>query len=94
MCLPKTQSTIAPANYTLAGEDRDMSNVKPEMYHLDACSQGAAALIRRYKDGHLSFCMSRTRGPARSTGRAIKYLDPWPTSSHRRRQMLAMLLGG
>ena len=27
-----------------------MSNLKPEMYHVDACSQAAASLIERYKD--------------------------------------------
>lgn len=46
------QNSQAPffANITLNGEDRPMSTLRPEMYHIDACSHAAASLINRYPD--------------------------------------------
>ena len=53
------QNSAGPfaANMTLDGKDREMSNVRAEMYHVDGCSKAAASMIERYKDRPF-FCTS------------------------------------
>lgn len=38
------------ANITLDGKDRPMGDLPPGTYHIDACSQAAAAIIERYRE--------------------------------------------
>ena len=38
------------ANITLDGQDRAMGNLPPELYHVDACSRAATAVIERYQN--------------------------------------------
>jgi uncharacterized sulfatase len=87
------QNSQAPfsANITLDGQDREMSNVRPEMYHVDGCSQAAASLIARYKDQPL-FLYVAYRAPHVPLDAPPKYLKRFPGKmAERRRQALAML---
>ncbi len=79
------------ANVTLDGKDRKMSNVRAEMYHVDACSKAAASIIERYKDEPL-FLYIAYRAPHVPLDATQKYLDRFPGEMpERRRQALAML---
>lgn len=79
------------ANITLDGEDREMSNLPPEMYHVDGCSRAAASLIERYKDDPF-FLYIAYRAPHVPLDATKKYLDRFPGKMpERRRQALAML---
>ena len=79
------------ANITLAGEDRDMGNLPPEMYHVDGCSKAAASVIERYKDDPF-FLYVAYRAPHVPLDAPRKYLDRFPGKMpERRRQALAML---
>lgn len=79
------------ANMTLDGEDREMSNVPAEMYHIDGCSKAAASLIGRYKDEPL-FLYVAYRAPHVPLDAPKKYLARFPGEMpERRRQALAML---
>lgn len=87
------QNSQAPffANITLNGEDRPMSTLRPEMYHIDACSHAAASLINRYPDKPL-FLYIAYRAPHVPLDAPQHYLDRFPGEMpHRRRQALAML---
>ena len=87
------QNSGAPfhANLTLHGDDREMSVLKPEMYHIDACSQAAASVIQRYKDSPF-FLYIAYRAPHVPLDAPQKYLDRFPGEMpQRRRQALAML---
>ena len=63
------------ANITLDGQDREMSNLPPEMYHVDGCSRAAASLIERYKDSPF-FLYVAYRAPHVPLGRAKKIPGP------------------
>ncbi len=79
------------ANITLYGEDREMATARAEMYHIDGCSQAAASLIDRYKDGPF-FLYVAYRAPHVPLDAPKKYLDRFPGKMpERRRQALAML---
>jgi arylsulfatase A-like enzyme len=79
------------ANITLDGQDLPMGNVKPEMYHIDACSRAAASLIDRYKNDPF-FLYIAYRAPHVPLDAPQKYLDRFPGKMpERRRQALAML---
>ena len=79
------------ANITLDGKDRLMSNLKPEMYHVDGCSRAAAALIERYKNTPF-FLYVAYRAPHVPLDAPQKYLNRFPGKMpERRRQALAML---
>ncbi|TWU59250.1 Arylsulfatase precursor [Rubripirellula tenax] len=79
------------SNITLDGEDREMSSLPPEMYHVDGCSRAAASLIHRYKDNPF-FLYVAYRAPHVPLDATRKYLDRFPGKMpERRRQALAML---
>lgn len=79
------------ANITVDGQDRRMSSLAPEMYHIDACSHAAASLIDRYRDKPF-FLYVAYRAPHVPLDAPQKYLDRFPgRMPERRRQALAML---
>ncbi|TWU37428.1 sulfatase family protein [Novipirellula artificiosorum] len=79
------------ANITLDGEDREMSDLPAEMYHIDGCSRAAASIIERYKDRPF-FLYIAYRAPHVPLDATQKYLDRFPGKMpERRRQALAML---
>ncbi len=79
------------ANITLEGEDQPMAQMKPEMYHVDACSRAAASVIKRYK-GESFFLYVAYRAPHVPLDAPKTYLDRFPGEMpERRRQALAML---
>ena len=79
------------ANLTLDGQDRPMGNLPPELYHVDACSRAAAALIARYRHQPF-FLYVAYRAPHVPLDAPKKYLDRVPGDMpQRRRQALAML---
>jgi len=79
------------ANITLDGKDRPMSDLAPETYHLDGCSQAAAAIIERYKDQPF-FLYVAYRGPHTPLDAPQSYMNRFPGEMpERRRAALAML---
>ena len=87
------QNSQAPfsANITMDGKDRPMSQLRPEGYHVDSCSQAAASLIRRHKDQPL-FLYVAYRAPHVPLDAPVEYLKRFPGKMpERRRQALAML---
>ncbi|MFK8112170.1 MAG: sulfatase [Rubripirellula sp.] len=79
------------ANINLDGSDREMSRLKPAMYHVDGCSQAAASIIKRYKDAPF-FLYVAYRAPHVPLDAPQKYLDRFTDKMpQRRRQALAML---
>lgn len=79
------------ANIGVDGRDREMSNLPPQMYHVDGCSAAAASLIDRYKDEPF-FLYVAYRAPHVPLDAPQKYLDRFPGKMpERRRQALAML---
>ena len=79
------------ANITADGNDRPMSPLKPEMYHVDGCSRAAASIIERYKNQPL-FLYVAYRAPHVPLDAPPKYLKRFPGKmAERRRQALAML---
>jgi arylsulfatase A-like enzyme len=79
------------SNITLDGTDRPMSNLPPEMYHVDGCSRAAASLIERYKEEPF-FLYVAYRAPHVPLDAPPKYLSRFPGKMpERRRQALAML---
>lgn len=79
------------SNITLDGKDRPMSNLPPEMYHVDGCSRAAASLIERYKEEPF-FLYIAYRAPHVPLDAPRKYLSRFPDKMpERRRQALAML---
>lgn len=68
-----------------------MSNLPPEMYHVDGCSRAAASLIERYKEEPF-FLYIAYRAPHVPLDAPRKYLSRFPDKMpERRRQALAML---
>lgn len=79
------------ANITIDGANRPMSQLKPEMYHVDACSRAAAGIIERYKDDPF-FLYVAYRAPHVPLDAPPEYLKRFPGKMpERRRQALAML---
>ncbi len=79
------------ANITLDGRDRPMSDLPPASYHIDGCSQAAAAIIDRYHDKPF-FLYVAYRAPHVPLDATKKYLDRFPgPMPERRRQALAMI---
>ena len=79
------------ANITIDGANRPMSQLKPEMYHVDACSRAAAGIIERYKDDPF-FLYIAYRAPHVPLDAPPEYLKRFPGKMpERRRQALAML---
>ncbi len=79
------------ANITLDGQDRPMDKLAPQAYHVDGCSQAAAALIHRYHDQPL-FLYIAYRAPHVPLDAPGKYLKRFPGEMpERRRQALAMI---
>ena len=87
------QNSQAPfaANITSSGEDRPMGRMKPDMYHVDGCSQAAASIIARHKEDPF-FLYVAYRAPHVPLDAPNKYLKRFPGKMpERRRQALAML---
>ncbi|WP_234952450.1 sulfatase family protein [Rhodopirellula baltica] len=79
------------ANIDSDGHDREMSSLRPDMYHIDGCSKAAASIIDRYKDDPF-FLYVAYRAPHVPLDAPRKYLDRFPGQMpERRRQALAML---
>ncbi len=79
------------ANITTNGEDRPLGEVKSDAYHIDACSQAAASIIKRYHDQPL-FLYVAYRAPHTPLDAPKKYTNRFPGEMpERRRQALAMI---
>ena len=79
------------ANMTLEAEEQPMAQEKPVMYHVDACSEAAAAVIEKHKDEPF-FLYVAYRAPHVPLDAPKSYLDRFPGEMpERRRQALAML---
>ncbi len=80
-----------PANITLEGKDRPMSDMPPSMYHVDGCAKAAASIIERYKEQPF-FLYIAFRAPHTPLDAPQSYKDrftgPMP---ERRRAALGML---
>lgn len=79
------------ANITPDGKDRPMADLPPEAYHIDACSQSAAAIIERYRDRPF-FLYVAYRAPHTPLDAPQHYKDRFPGEMpERRRAALGML---
>lgn len=79
------------ANIGLDGEDRAMGELPPTEYHVDACSQAAAAIIKRYHDQPF-FLYVAYRAPHTPLDAPRHYKDRFPGGMpERRRAALGML---
>jgi uncharacterized sulfatase len=79
------------ANITLDAQDRPMSDLRPEKYHIDGCSSAAASVIERYKDESF-FLYVAYRAPHTPLDAPKVYTDRFPgVMPERRRQALAMI---
>lgn len=79
------------ANITLDGKDRPMTDLSTMPYHIDACSQAAAAIIKRYKSDPF-FLYIAYRAPHTPLDAPKSYTERFPGEMpERRRQALAMI---
>jgi uncharacterized sulfatase len=79
------------ANIDLEGRDRPMGDLPPEGFHLDTCSQAAAAMIERYHDQPF-FLYLAYRAPHTPLDAPQSYKDRFPGEMpERRRAALGML---
>lgn len=79
------------ANIDLEGRDRPMGDLPPEGYHLDTCSQAAAAMIERYHDQPF-FLYLAFRAPHTPLDAPQSYKARFPGEMpERRRAALGML---
>jgi uncharacterized sulfatase len=79
------------ANITVDGKDRPMGTSPPEMYHIDACSRAAAAVIGRYKNDPFLLYIA-FRAPHTPLDAPKSYTGRFPGEMpERRRQALGML---
>lgn len=79
------------ANITPTGQDIPLTQLSAEMYHIDACSHAAAAVIERYK-AEPFFLYVAYRAPHTPMDAPQKYTDRFPGEMpERRRQALAMI---
>jgi arylsulfatase A-like enzyme len=84
------QPTFA-ANITLDGKDRPMAEIPSKLYHIDGCSQAAAAIIERYKSDPF-FLYIAYRAPHTPLDAPKSYTDRFPGEMpERRRQALGMI---
>jgi arylsulfatase A-like enzyme len=63
------------ANIAADGKDRPMSDLAPEMYHIDGCSRAAASVIERYKEQPF-FPLRRVPSTAYASRRAEQVHGP------------------
>lgn len=79
------------ANITVDGRDRPMELVTPDGYHIDACTQAAISIIKRFRDQPL-FLYIAYRAPHTPLDAPQRYLERFPGQMpERRRRALAML---
>jgi len=79
------------ANITLDGKDQPISEVRPEMYHIDGCTRAAASIITRYKERPF-FLYVALRAPHTPLDAPQSYKDRFPgPMPERRRAALGML---
>lgn len=79
------------ANITADGKDRPMSDLAPEAYHIDGCSQAAASIIEHYHDEPF-FLYIAYRAPHTPLDAPQHYKDRFPGEMpERRRAALGML---
>jgi uncharacterized sulfatase len=79
-------------NFTLAGKDVKMQQVKDTGYHVDDCATASAAFIRRYAGKQPFFLYLAWRAPHVPLDAPKKYLNRFPGEMpERRRQALAMI---
>lgn len=79
------------ANITPDGQDRPMGDLPPAAYHIDACSQAAAAVIDRHKDQPF-FLYIAYRAPHTPLDAPQRYKDRFPGEMpERRRAALGMI---
>ena len=80
-----------PANITLEGNDRPMSDLLPTMYHVDGCAKAAASVIERCKEKPF-FLYIAFRAPHTPLDAPQSYKDRFPGAMpERRRAALGML---
>ena len=80
-----------PANITLEGEDRPMSDLSPSVYHVDGCAQAAASIIERYREQPF-FLYIAFRAPHTPLDAPQSYKDRFSGAMpERRRAALGML---
>lgn len=85
-----SQSSFA-ANIDLDGREQPMKTVKPTMYHIDACSRAAVAVIDRHHQTPF-FLYIAYRAPHTPLDAPEKYTSRFPgPMPERRRQALAMI---
>ena len=79
------------ANITLDGKDTPMGEIKPEMYHVDACAKAASSVIERYKEQPF-FLYVAFRAPHTPLDAPESYKARFPGQMpERRRAALGML---
>ncbi|MEY3898803.1 MAG: hypothetical protein RLZZ214_4325 [Verrucomicrobiota bacterium] len=79
------------ANITLDGKDRPMASLSSDSYHIDGCSQAAAAIIERYKNDPF-FLYIAYRAPHTPLDAPKSYTERFPGEmAERRRQALGMI---
>lgn len=88
---PQNSAADFPSNIDINGNDRELSIYKTQAYHVDACSQAAAGIIKRYKNDPF-FLYLAYRAPHVPLDPPQKYVDRFPEDMPRRRRLaLAML---
>lgn len=79
------------ANITSDGQDQPMALMKPEGYHIEACTNAAIAIVRRFHDQPF-FLYIAYRAPHTPLDAPQRYTDRFPGKMpERRRQALAMI---
>ena len=87
----KNSNATGQANFDLEGKDVPFGPERCGLYHVDACSEVAAAFVSRYHDEPFFFYLAY-RAPHVPLDAPKKYLDRFPGEMpQRRRQALAML---
>ncbi len=87
----RNSSRPATANIDRTGRDVPLGEYPSDVYHLDACSDVAAAFVERYQDAPFFFYLA-FRAPHVPLDPPQKYLDRFPGKMpERRRKALAML---
>lgn len=79
------------ANITVDGKDQPMTEMKPELYHIEGCTRAAASIITRYKEQPF-FLYIALRAPHTPLDAPQSYKDRFPgPMPERRRAALGML---
>ena len=80
-----------PANISLDGKDRPMSDLPPSVYHVDGCAKAAASIIERCREQPF-FLYIAFRAPHTPLDAPQSYKDRFPGAMpERRRAALGML---